>query len=281
MSRTIELLAALFEVCFLLLTLTLIVWLREALLSHLKSSILLTSTLMMLTALAAIILPKRSLRAYGFLPQTPTLTMRWSAIIMGIFILPALASIAISAVLESDKRITPSPQDIAVYMAFYMVFVGLIEEAIFRGYMQSRLNEVLERRWRRLIFKSWRVHYGLGLLLTSILFALVHVANYWNPLIQRWEPVWWMPIHILGSLAFGCIAGALRESSGDIYVPASLHGSVMTAYSLLSTYTSELALNISLFISWFIFFYILAFFFREFESLHLKPQSRVGEGPRR
>ncbi|MEM2465593.1 MAG: hypothetical protein QXL85_08330 [Candidatus Bathyarchaeia archaeon] len=74
-----------------------------------------------------------------------------------------------------------------------------------------------------------------------------------------------MPIHILGAFAFGCLAGALRETS-DIYISASLHGGIMTSYTFLSIYTSELILNISLFISWFIFFYLLAIFFHESEN---------------
>ncbi|MEM4809759.1 MAG: CPBP family intramembrane glutamic endopeptidase, partial [Desulfurococcaceae archaeon] len=63
--------------------------------------------------------------------------------------------------------------------------VGLVEEAYFRGYMQSRLNEVFEKCWRRLVFKAWRVDYGVSLLLTSVIFALIHVVNYWNPVTSR------------------------------------------------------------------------------------------------
>lgn len=97
-------------------------------------------------------------------------------------------------------------------------------------------------------------------------FALIHIVNYWNPVASRWTPTWWMPLHILGCFAFGCLAGAVREAS-DVYVSASLHGGLMTSYTFLSIYTSELVLNTSLFTSWLIFFYLLAIFLRESENL--------------
>ncbi|MEM2868334.1 MAG: hypothetical protein QXR84_07625 [Candidatus Bathyarchaeia archaeon] len=78
-----------------------------------------------------------------------------------------------------------------------------------------------------------------------------------------------MPIHILGCFAFGCVVGAIREAL-DIYVSASLHGGIITVYTFLSIYTNELILNISLFISWFIFFRLLDVFFRESENLKFR-----------
>jgi len=225
---------------------------------------------MMLIALLAITLPKRSFRIYGFLSRSPRFTLKWSLAFMAAFILPMVVSIVMSTALGAAKPAGLSPLGIILNLVFYMVFVGLVEETYFRGYVQSRLNEVFEKRWRRLVFKAWEVDYGVGLLLTSVIFALMHIANYWNPITSRWEPAWWMPIHILGCFVFGCLAGALREAS-DIYTSASLHGGIMTAYTFLSIYTSELILNISLSISWFIFFYLLAIFFHESENL--KPRA--------
>jgi len=265
--------AALLEVCLVSLLLTFVGWLREAYLAYLKCSMLWHfgfPAFMMLIALLAITLPKRSFRIYGFLSRSPRFTLKWSLAFMAAFILPMVVSIVMSAALGAAKPAGLSPLGIILNLVFYMVFVGLVEETYFRGYVQSRLNEVFEKRWRRLVFKAWEVDYGVGLLLTSVIFALMHIANYWNPITSRWEPAWWMPIHILGCFVFGCLAGALREAS-DIYTSASLHGGIMTAYTFLSIYTSELILNISLSISWFIFFYLLAIFFHESENL--KPRA--------
>ncbi|MEM1981958.1 MAG: CPBP family intramembrane glutamic endopeptidase [Candidatus Hadarchaeales archaeon] len=220
---------------------------------------------MILVALLAIILPGRSFRIYGFLPRNQRITLKWSSGFIAVFILPATFSIVVSTALGVAKPAGLSPLGIILNLIFNMVLIGLVEEAYFRGYVQSRLNEAFGRRWRRLIFRAWKVDYGMGLLLTSTIFALMHLVNYWNPIASRWEPTWWMPIHILGCFAFGCLAGALREAS-DIYVSASLHGGIMTSYTFLSIYTSELILNITLFISWFIFFYLLAIFLQESEE---------------
>lgn len=224
---------------------------------------------MMFVALLAIILRRRSLRIYGFIPKNLRFTLKWSSAFIAVFIIPTAVSIAMSAALGIAKPAGLSPLSVILNVFFYMVFVGLVEEAYFRGYVQSRLNEVFERRWRRLVFRAWRVDYGVSLPLTSAIFALIHIVNYWNPITSRWEPTWWMPIHILGCFAFGHLAGAIREAS-DIYVSASLHGGIMTSYTFLSIYTNELILNISLFISWFIFFHLLTTFFHESENLKLR-----------
>ncbi|MEM0049880.1 MAG: CPBP family intramembrane glutamic endopeptidase [Candidatus Bathyarchaeia archaeon] len=257
--------AALLEVCLVTLILTFVAWLHQTYLSGIFLGFTF-KTFMMLVALLVIILPRRSFRIYGFLPRSPRFTLKWSSAFIAAFILPTVVSIAMSAALGMAKPAGLSPLGIILNVIYFMVFVGLVEEAYFRGYVQSRLNEVFERRWRRLIFKAWKVNYGVGLLLTSVIFALIHIVNYWNPITLRWEPVWWMPLHILGCFAFGCLAGAMREAS-DIYTSASLHGGIMTAYTFLSIYTSELILNVSLAVSWFIFFYLLAIFFHESENL--------------
>ncbi|MEM2589815.1 MAG: CPBP family intramembrane glutamic endopeptidase [Zestosphaera sp.] len=262
---------ALLEVCLVSLILVFVAWLHEAYLAYLSGIFFGFSfkTFMMLVTLLTVILPRRSFRIYGFLPESPHFTLKWSLVFIAVFIIPTAVSIIMSATLGIAKPARLSLLSVILNVIFYMVFVGLVEEAYFRGYVQSRLNEVFEKRWRRLVFKTWRVDYGVSLLLTSVIFALIHIVNYWNPITSRWEPVWWMPIHILGGFAFGCLAGAIREAS-DIYVSASLHGGIMTSYTFLSIYTNELTLNITLFTSWFIFFRLLTTFFNESENLKLQ-----------
>ncbi|MEM1883781.1 MAG: CPBP family glutamic-type intramembrane protease, partial [Candidatus Bathyarchaeia archaeon] len=169
--------AALLEVCLVTLLLTFVGWLRETYLAYLKCSMFWHfgfPAFMMLVALLAIILPRRSFRIYGFLPRSPRFTLKWSSVFIAAFILPTAVSIVMSAALGAAKPAGLSPLGIILNLVFYMVFVGLVEEAYFRGYVQSRLNEVFEKRWRRLVFKAWKVDYGVGLLLASVIFALMH-----------------------------------------------------------------------------------------------------------
>lgn len=255
--------AALLEVLIVTLILIFVIWISEACLGYMIHGIFLdfiVKTFIIFVVLLAIVIPKRNFKIYGFLPKNLYFTFKWSIVFMIIFILPAVISIIISIILGIAKPAKLSLLAIILNIVFFMIFVGFIEEAYFRGYVQSRLNEAFDKRHRKLIFKAWRVNYGTSLFLTSVIFALMHIVNYWNPIMSKWEPTWWMPIHILGCFAFGCIVGALREAS-DIYVSSSLHGSIMIAYTFLSIYTNEWILNISLFISWFIFFNTLTFFF--------------------
>ncbi|MEM0244547.1 MAG: CPBP family glutamic-type intramembrane protease [Zestosphaera sp.] len=187
-----------------------------------------SKTFMMLATLLAIILPRRGFRIYCFIPESPRFTLKWSSVFAVVFIVPTAVSIAVSVALGVAKPTGLSLLGITLNVVFYMVFVGLVEGAYFRGYAQSELNEVFEKHWHRFVFKAWRVDYGVSLPLTSLIFALIHIVSYWNPITLKWEPTWWMFIHILGCFAFGCLAGALREAS-DIYTSASLHGGIMTS----------------------------------------------------
>ncbi|MEM4475596.1 MAG: CPBP family glutamic-type intramembrane protease, partial [Fervidicoccaceae archaeon] len=153
-------------------------WLFEAYLSWFALWARCFKALWVPMILLAIVLPKRDFGAYGFSPENPRFTLKWSLVFVAVFILPAAASIALSAALGAARQAELSPLGIVSETVFLMIFVGLIEEAYFRGYAQSRLNEVFEKRWRRLVFKAWKVNYGVSLPLTSVIFALLHVVNY-------------------------------------------------------------------------------------------------------
>ena len=92
-----------------------------------------------------------------------------------------------------------------------LVFVGFLEEFLFRGYVQSRLNDVFGRP-----YSLFNVNYGAGLVLASILFGLFHslLANE-IPLPWAWA-VW--------TAMIGLIFGFLREKSGAVVTPALAHG---------------------------------------------------------
>jgi uncharacterized protein len=115
---------------------------------------------------------------------------------------------------------TPASHSIAgkvvMLVMTYALFVGFGEEILFRGYIQSRLNEVFGRPW-----KFSGVSFGWGALLTSFLFGLMHVG------VQRWIlglnneiTLAWGVWTIFSGLVFSFI----REKSGSILAPALLHG---------------------------------------------------------
>jgi membrane protease YdiL (CAAX protease family) len=98
----------------------------------------------------------------------------------------------------------------------YAVFVGFGEEILFRGYIESRLNEVFGRQ-----FNFFGVSFGWSVLITNLLFGLMHVG------VIRWI----LGINYDVNLAWGCwtvfsglVFSFIREKSDSILAPALLHG---------------------------------------------------------
>jgi membrane protease YdiL (CAAX protease family) len=98
----------------------------------------------------------------------------------------------------------------------YAVFVGFGEEMLYRGYMQTRLNEAFGKP-----YSFFGVAFGWGAVLTALLFGLTHIG------ILRWilglsteATLAWGFWTTFGGLVFGFV----REKSGSVLAPALLHG---------------------------------------------------------
>jgi uncharacterized protein len=99
---------------------------------------------------------------------------------------------------------------------FYLFFLALGEELLFRGYIQSRLNAV----WGR-PYQFYGVNWGWGIVIASVLFGLMHVLNIGNLGSGHWTLDWpWGFWTFYGGLVFGLV----REKTGSIAAPTILHG---------------------------------------------------------
>jgi membrane protease YdiL (CAAX protease family) len=100
---------------------------------------------------------------------------------------------------------------------FFLFFVGPAEEMLFRGYIQSRLNQAFGRPYE---FAGAR--WGLAVWITALLFGLMHLLNLSSLLRDgTWDPqVWWGAWTMVGSLVYSYV----RERTGSILAPAVLHG---------------------------------------------------------
>lgn len=87
----------------------------------------------------------------------------------------------------------------------HLFFVAIPEEMFYRGYVQTRLDELYPPRWR--VFGTL---VGPGLLLTCVLFAFGHSIVIWQ---------WWHVFIVVPSLAFGW----LRARTGGILAGALFH----------------------------------------------------------
>lgn len=102
---------------------------------------------------------------------------------------------------------------VALTVGWVVLGAGIGEEVFFRGYVQSRLNEALGRP-----FEAWGVRFGLGLILASLLFGLVHALNPTDYFDGHWS---FRPWH--GLVAAFAPYGFLREKTGSVVAPAALH----------------------------------------------------------
>jgi len=91
---------------------------------------------------------------------------------------------------------------------FGLFTTGFGEEILFRGYIQSRLNRAFSKP-----FHTWGVRWGLGVVITAILFGSMHFFHGTGTL-------WWG----LWTIFAGLIFGFLREKTGSIVAPAIAHG---------------------------------------------------------
>lgn len=93
---------------------------------------------------------------------------------------------------------------------------GLGEEVFFRGYIQSRVNEAFGRPLTLL-----GVRFGPGLLVSSLLFGLIHALNTVDYFGGRYDFAWlWLVVNFFCGLFFG----VLRERTGSVLPGAIVHG---------------------------------------------------------
>ncbi len=97
----------------------------------------------------------------------------------------------------------------------FAFFVGPAEEVLYRGFVQSRLNQAFGTPWT---LGGARV--GWGLVLASLLFGFTHVLNVD---VATGEIGWYWGWGLWTCFA-GLLLGYVRERTGGVLVPAILHG---------------------------------------------------------
>jgi membrane protease YdiL (CAAX protease family) len=161
---------------------------------------------------------------------------------MGVFAVPlwVIAIILMVGVLNRQKEVKSGRANIIATLIFLIVPIGIAlafgklnlviistviwqfifsgfgEEFIFRGYFQSRLNQAYGRP-----MKLFGIHFGVGLVIASLLFGLLHAFNTFDPAIGFSSLGWGSAI---GSAAAGVFFGVLREKTGNLVAPGFAHG---------------------------------------------------------
>lgn len=105
---------------------------------------------------------------------------------------------------------------IASTILWQFVFSGFGEEFIHRGYFQSRLNHAFGRPAH-----LSGIQFGVGLVMASFLFGLLHVVDSYDPRIGFSSLAWEL---LLGNFIAGLFLGVIREKTGTLLAPSFAHG---------------------------------------------------------
>jgi len=139
--------------------------------------------------------------------QRPVRSGRSNVIVMlALLLLPILVALAVrklSLVIVST-------------VLWQFVFSGFGEEFVWRGYVQSRLNQAFGRPT-----SLFGIQFGAGLIIASLLFGLLHAFNTYDPVIGLSSLSWgWALSSFVAALAFG----VMREKTGTLVAPGIAHG---------------------------------------------------------
>lgn len=93
---------------------------------------------------------------------------------------------------------------------------GFGEEFAFRGYFQSRLNQAFGRPMR-----LFGIQFGVGLLVASLLFGLLHGFNAYDSALGFRSLDW---ASAIGATIAGLFFGILREKTGTLFASGIAHG---------------------------------------------------------
>lgn len=110
-------------------------------------------------------------------------------------------------------------------LVFGFVIQAIPQNILFRGYIQSRLNEAFGRP-----YVLFGINWGAGLIIAALLFGFMHVLNPFNPFRGYFNLD---PLMGIWTFFFGLVYGVMREKTGNITAPTIVHGIEDSIYKFL------------------------------------------------
>ena len=105
--------------------------------------------------------------------------------------------------------------DTGFLLLFYLFIVSPVEELLFRGYIQTRINAAFDRKFH---FRG--IEFGMGLPVAAALFGLAHLFNPFNPWLGQFAlSIPWG----LWTFGLGLVLGIVREKEGSLLAPILIH----------------------------------------------------------
>jgi membrane protease YdiL (CAAX protease family) len=184
---------------------------------------------------------RRSFACYGLSLGNWRYGLTWGGVFVGALAAPPLVGLAFGWAKAE------LPTYLLSTLIFQIIFSGFGEEILFRGYFQSRMNEEFGRP-----FEWGGLRFGLGSILTSLMFGLAHVLNPFSPFQGSFALDWWSG---LNTGLVGLFLGFVREKTGSILMAGMIHGFVGVMYTFVHGETSTLILHgVGWGIAWFLLF---------------------------
>lgn len=163
------------------------------------------ATLWFFVPLLFLLLRRERLEEYGlslhFTPPSYTRHFALGAAALGVYTLGHLLAVHF---LLGQQWTFHVPVNLPSLLFSQFFAIAIPEEFFFRGYLQTRLNQVFGTPY--CVFGAW---VGRGLLVQAAVFALCHLT------VGDWTQ--------LRVFFFALLAGWLRERNGSIFAPAVYH----------------------------------------------------------
>lgn len=129
----------------------------------------------------------------------------------------AAAAIAVATVIAA---LTADSAPIVPKVLIALLLIGPGEELVFRGIVQTRLDQAFGRPWR-----FFGADLGWGWVLASLLFGLAHFLSPSAPGLGGWA---------LWTAVSGLLFGYIRAKSGSFVAPALVHGVLLAVAAFFS-----------------------------------------------
>jgi len=208
---------------------------------------------MILVGAVAILLHGKP-REYGLTFRNLKFSLKWCIYVILIFLSTSLAALFVSMFFVFFR--TVSLRALLVDLVWFFLFVGLAEELFFRGYVQSRLNEVCGKKYRKILWVNFE--WSEGTLITGVFFfGLPHILVGVNPFTGRMAITPATAAITAFACFMGVVLGVLAEKTGSILLPTVLHGLMDFTVFSLGRLTSPTFSNVASGAAMFIFFLLV------------------------
>ena len=212
-----------------------------------------SKALMILTGTFVILLHGNP-QEYGLTFRNLKFSLKWCVYVILIFLSTSLAALFVSIFFGFFRAVSLCV--LLVDLVWFLLFVGFAEELFFRGYVQSRLNEVFGKKYGKILWVNFE--WSEGTLITGVFFfGLPHILVGVNPFTGR---VTITPTTV-AMAAFACfmgvVFGVLVEKTGSILLPTVLHGLIDFTVFSLGRLTSITVSNAATGAAMFVFFLLV------------------------